>query len=146
MGARRGAGQGRGRIGRRRPVTWAVLIVLALVTACGTATSATPTVSELADRQLFYQSNYLGHVVTVRGRVADVRDPRTFDLVGDEPADLVLVMTDQPVAVQPDQTVLVTGTVGQIHTSAPSEKVPYRQRDLYNAYTTNHYLYHATLR
>ena len=121
-------------------------MALALVAGCGAATSPAPTVSELADRQVFYESSYLGHVVTVRGRVADVRDPRTFDLVGDEPADLVLVLVDRPVAVQRDQIVVVTGTVGQLHTSAPSEKVPYQQRDLYNAYTTDHYLYHATVR
>jgi hypothetical protein len=55
----------------------------------------------------------------------------------------VLVVTDQPVSVHKDEQVTVTGTAGQLHPSASSEKAPYIQTQLYNDFTTSAYLYHA---
>jgi hypothetical protein len=103
---------------------------------------AQPSVSDLAARQFFYAGDYLGKVLTVPGRVAEVYGPTVFSLEGRKPAS-VLVVTDQPVSVHNDEQVTVTGTAGQLHPSASSEKAPYIQTHLYNDFTTSAYLYHA---
>lgn len=127
------------------------LVVVPLVAACGAgAPTAGPergvTVSGLEQREYFYQGDYLGRTVTVSAAVADVLGPRLFELSGGNVGDVKLtVVTDRPIAVSKDAVVRVTGTVGQLHLSAPSDRVPYIQRDLYASQETKAYLYHATV-
>jgi hypothetical protein len=122
------------------------VVLAALLTGVGLAGCAgppsAPSVSDLAARQFFYAGDYLGKVLTVPGRVAEVYGPTVFSLEGRKPTS-VLVVTDQPVTVQKGEEVVVTGTAGQLHPSASSEKAPYMQTHLYNDFTTSAYLYHA---
>jgi len=124
----------------------AAVVLAAVVTGVGLAGCAgprsAPSVSDLAARQFFYAGDYLGKVCAVPGRVGEVYGPTVFTLEGRKPAS-VLVVTDRPVSVQKGEEVTVTGTAGQLHPSASSEKAPYVQRDLYNDFTTSAYLYHA---
>jgi hypothetical protein len=121
----RGGGEWRGNpveLGKRR--SWRVIVAGALVVvplaACGGGPTAQPqrgvTISDLQHKEYFYQGDYLGWTIT-----------------------------DQPAEVTKDEAVRVTGTVGQLHRSMPSEGVPYIQRELYTRHDTDAYLYHATI-
>ncbi|MGB8995382.1 MAG: hypothetical protein WCC65_08745 [Pseudonocardiaceae bacterium] len=139
----------RTRIGRLTVI--GALGVVPLVAGCGSATPAAGpqrgvTVSDLQQREYFYQGDYLGRAVTVSAKVSNVLGSRVFELSGgDFGHKKLLVVTDQPVEVTGDELVRVTGTVGQMHTSVPSDRAPYVQRDLYDRYHTESYLYHATV-
>ena len=134
----------------RRSIGWLVVIgALAVlpVAACGGSDGPQRgvTVSDLAQKQYFYRGNQLGRTVTVSAAVSEVDGSRVFKLSGGDSSDDLLVLTAQPVDVAKDQEVRVTGTVGQLHHSAPSERVPYLQRDLYDKHDTETYLYDATV-
>jgi hypothetical protein len=135
-----------------------VLIVMLLVAGCGgvvrgaadhgaagggTAPSGELTVDELREPQFFYQGDRLGQRVTVHGEVADVAGPGVLDLAG--MGGTLTVMTRGPVTAASGATVTVTGTVGQLHTTQPSDRVPYIQNDLYAKATTETYLFDATI-
>lgn len=128
-----------------------VFVVVPLAAACGGGDDTAGPVSGIAvgdiqHDQYLYQGKYLGRTVTVSGPVSDVRGSSSFELAGGGYGkDTMLVMTGQPVAVVRGQLVRVTGTVGQYHHSAPSERVPYIQRDLYTRHETEAYLYDATV-
>lgn len=116
----------------------------------GTGTAGGPapsvTVDELQAKQYFYNGEYLGRPVTVSSRVTGTPRPGELRLAGDEPDDPPLtVLTAEPVTIRPGTPLRVTGTVGQLHTSFPSDTVPYVQRPLYARYDTEPYLYDATL-
>lgn len=139
---------------KRRICRVAVIGALAavpLVAACGSgAPTAGPqlavTVGDLQQKDYFYQGRYLGRIVTVSARVGNVLGPRVFELFGGDFRDeKLVVVTDRPVEVSKDEAVRVTGTVGQLHHSAPSEEVPYLQQALYTRYETEPYLYHASV-
>ncbi|HWR46592.1 MAG TPA: hypothetical protein VN327_03070 [Pseudonocardiaceae bacterium] len=104
------------------------LVVVPVAAGCGAGGDAGGqrgvTVSDLAQEQYFYQEPYLGRTVTVSAAVSKVLGPRVFTLSGADSGDDVLVVTGQPVKVAKGQVVRVTGTVGQVHHSAPSEGVP----------------------
>ena len=122
------------------------LAVLPVAAACGGGGAQRGvTVSDLAQKQYFYQGNQLGRTVTVSAPVSEVDGSRVFKLSGGDSSDDLLVLTAQPVDVAKDQEVRVTATVGQLHHSAPSERVPYLQRDLYDKHDTETYLYDATV-
>jgi hypothetical protein len=127
------------------------LAVVALAAGCGaSAPTAGPqrgvTVGDLQRKEYFYQGDFLGQTVTVSAKVAEVLGPQVFKLSGGNVgAEKLTVLTDQPVDVSKDEVVRVTGAVGQLHQSAPSEGVPYIQRDLYSTPETKPYLYHATV-
>lgn len=127
------------------------LAVVPLAAGCGaSAPTAGPqrgvTVGDLQQKEYFYQGDYLGQTVTVSAKVAEVLGPNAFKLSsGNVGAEKLTVVTDRPVEVSKDEVVQVTGTVGQLHLSAPSEDVPYIQRDLYATPETKPYLYHATV-
>ena len=137
--------------GKRR--SWRLVLVGALVVVPLAARGGGPTaqaqrgatISDLQHKQYFYQGDYLGRTITVSGRVDDVLAPRVFELSDEHRGDKLLVVTDQPVEASKDEAVRVTGTVGQLHRSAPSERVPYFQQDLYTRHETDAYLYHATI-
>jgi hypothetical protein len=139
-------------LGKRR--SWRVIVAGALVVvplaACGGGPIAQSqrgvTISDLQHKEYFYQGDYLGRTITVSARVDDVLAPRVFEL-SDDPyrGEKLLVVTDQPAEVSKDEAVRVTGTVGQLHRSMPSEGVPYIQRELYTRHDTDAYLYHATI-
>ena len=137
--------------GKRR--SWRLVLVGALavvpLAACGGGPTAQAqrgaTISDLQHKQYFYQGDYLGRTITVSGRVDDVLAPRVFELSDEHRGDKLLVVTDQPVEVSKDEAVRVTGTVGQLHRSVPSERVPYFQQDLYTRHETDAYLYNATI-
>jgi hypothetical protein len=138
--------------GKRRNRLLMVVGALVVVTmaACGGRPTAQPqrgiTISDLQHKQYFYQGDYLGRTITISARVDDVLAPRVFELSDDHyPGEKLLVVTDQPVEVSKDEAIWVTGTVGQLHRSAPSERVPYVQQDLYARHETDSYLYHATI-
>jgi hypothetical protein len=139
----------RRRIGRL--IVVGALVIVALVPACGRGDDITGphravTIGDLQHKQYFYQGEYLGRRVTVSAAVSDVLGPRVFELSGGDFGDEKLqVVTDAPVEVSKDQVVRVTGTVGQLKLSAPSERVPYIQENLYAKYETKAYLYDATL-
>jgi hypothetical protein len=138
----------RRRLGRLTMI--GTLVVVPLVAACESGARAGPqggvTVSDLQQKQYFYQGEYLGRMVTVSATVSDVLAPRVFELSeGDVRHPKLLVVTDQPVDISEGQAVRVTGIVGQAHTWDPSERVPYIQEDLYTRYETKAYLYHATV-
>lgn len=102
--------------------------------------------SDLQEPAYFYEGEHLGQIVTVTAAVAVVRDPRTFELSGGDPRDVTTtVLTREPVMLSPGQLVQVTGRMGQLHTSAPSERVPYIQDSLYSTAHTEAYLYDATV-
>jgi hypothetical protein len=137
--------------GRMRLAVLAALVVVPLVAACGDGTAPagarrSVTVSDLQQREYFYQGDYLGRTVTVSAKVADVLAPEVLELSGgDFRGKKLLVVTDQPVGVSEDEMVRVTGTVGQLHTAVPSEREPYFQEELYARHNTESYLYHATV-
>jgi hypothetical protein len=139
----------RTRIGRLAVI--GTLVVVPLVVACGNGANTTRaprgiTVSDLQREDYFYQGDYLGQTVIVSAKVSDVLAPRVFELSGgDFLGKKLLVVTDQPVGVSKDKVVRVTGTVGQLHTSVPSEREPYIQEQLYARHNTEPYLYHATV-
>jgi hypothetical protein len=127
------------------------LVAVPLMAACGNPPS-TPgpqravTVRDLQREEYFYQGDYLGRTVTVSAKISDVLAPGVFELSGGDFRDTkLLVVTDQPAEVSEDEVVRVTGTVGQLHTSVPSEGVPYIQQDPYTRYETKPYLYQATV-
>ncbi|MBV8996682.1 MAG: hypothetical protein JO287_23930, partial [Pseudonocardiales bacterium] len=121
--------------GKHRSWRWVLVgavVVVALV-ACSGGPTAQPqrgvTISDLQHKQYFYQGDYLGRTITVSARVDDVLAPRVFELSDDDyRGEKLLVVTDQPVEVAKDEAVRVTGTVGQLHRSVPSERVPYFQQ------------------
>jgi hypothetical protein len=130
-------------------VVGGALVVVPLA-ACGGGTTPQAqravTVSDLQHKAYFYQGSNLGRTITVSARVDDVLAPRVFELSDDHYRDeKLLVVTDQPVDVSKNETLRVTGTVGQLHRSVPSERVPYIQQDLYTRQETDAYLYHATI-
>lgn len=134
------------RIGRLSVI--GALVVAPLATACGDTAGPEGgvTISDLQQDQDFYQGEYLGRTVTVSAAVSEVRGPRSLELSGgDFGDDTLLVVAAQPVKVAQGQVVRVTGTVGQLHSSVPSEKIPYVQKDLYASYKTEAYLYDATV-
>jgi hypothetical protein len=134
-----------------RLIVVTLLAVVPLAVACGaSAPTAGPqpgvTISDLQQKDYFYQGKFLGQTVTLSSKVADVLGPGVFELSGGNVgAEKLTVVTDQPVQVSKDDVVRVTGTVGQLHLAAPSEGVPYEQRDLYDGHQTKPYLYHATV-
>lgn len=139
---------------RGKRQSWRLVAVGALVVVplagCGggstTQAQQVVTVSDLQHKAYFYQGNYLGRTITVSARVDDVLAPRVFELSDEHYRDeKLLVVTDQPVDVSKNETLRVTGTVGQLHRSVPSERVPYVQQDLYTRQETDAYLYHATI-
>lgn len=138
---------------RRRRRSWRVIVVGALVVvplaACGSPTTQPQrgvTIRNLQHKSYFYQGDYLARTITVSARVDDVLSPRVFELSDEDyRAEKLLVVTDQPVEVSKDEAVRVTGTVGQLHRTVPSEGVPYIQRELYARQDTDAYLYHATV-
>ncbi|MFL6148071.1 MAG: hypothetical protein ACJ72I_11355 [Pseudonocardiaceae bacterium] len=148
MGIRTESGT-RARIGRLAVI--GALVVVPLVAACGSGAGPAGaqrgvTVSDLQHKEYFYQGEYLGRPVTVSAKVSDVLAPRMFELSGGDFGDKkLLVVTDRPVTVSEDEVVRVTGTVGQLHTSIPSEREPYIQEQLYARHDTQSYLYHATV-
>jgi len=127
------------------------LVVMPLVAACGggALTTGPPrniTIGDLQHKEYFYQGDYLGRTVTLSATVSDVLAPRVTEVSGGDLRDAkLLVVTDQPVDVSEGQAVRVTGTVGQLHTSFPSDHVPYEQEDLYTRYDTKPYLYHGAV-
>lgn len=125
------------------------LVVVSLLAACG-APSTGPqrniTIGDLQRQEYFYQGDYLGRTLTVSATVSDVLAPRVVELSGGDLRDAkLLVVTDQPVDVSEGQAVQVTGTAGQLHSSFPSDHVPYEQEDLYTSYDTKPYLYHGAV-
>ncbi|RCW46096.1 hypothetical protein DFQ14_102398 [Halopolyspora algeriensis] len=128
-------------------------LAVPLAAACSSGDTAGPqrgvTVGDIQHKEYFYQGEHLGRTVTVSAAVAEVRGPHAFELSGgDAGDDTLLVMppvTGHPVEVVPGQRVRVTGTVGQLHSSMPSQKVPYVQRGLYSKHTTEAYLYDAAV-
>ncbi|MDN5747340.1 MAG: hypothetical protein L0H64_02245 [Pseudonocardia sp.] len=141
-------GTGRNRVARALGA--AALLVVPLA-ACGGPDTAGPargvTVDGLQSRgTAFYQGEYLGRTVTVSAAVAEVTDRGAFELSGGDPRDRTLtVLTREPVDVRPGEVVQVTGTVGQAHTVAPADPVPYVQRPLYAPYETEPFLFDATV-
>lgn len=126
------------------------LTVVPLSAACGGGETAGSergvTVDDLQQEEYFYQGEHLGRTVTVSAAVSEVLGPRWFELSGgDFGDDTLLVTTGQPVEVANGEVVRVTGTVGQLHRSVPSERVPYLQMSLYAKYETEAYLYGATV-
>ena len=103
------------------------------------------TVTEIQKPAYFYEGDYLGEVVTVSAAVAEVRSERLFELSGGAGDSTLTVMTRQPVDLQRNQVVQVTGTVGQLHRSS-SNRVPYIQEPLYSKANTESYLYDAVVR
>jgi hypothetical protein len=132
----------------RALVLFGALAIVPLAAACGDGDTAGPernvSVGDLTQEEAFYEGKYLGRTVTVSAAVYEVRGPLSFELsggdYGDEP---VLVLSEQPVSVVAGEVVRVTGTVGQLHESLPSDKLPYVQRGLYPAYDTEAYLFDA---
>ncbi len=135
----------------KRGMGWLIVIATLVVVAaaCGGRDTAgdqrAVTVSDLQQKQYFYQGQYLGRVVTVSAAVSGVSGPRVFTLSGGDSGEETLVVTAQPAGVAMGQLVRVTGTVGQLHRSAPSQGAPYLQADLYPKYETQAYLYAATV-
>ena len=73
--------------GRMRLAVLGALVVVPLVAACGDGTAPAGaqrslTVSDLQQREYFYQGDYLGRTVTVSAKVADVLAPQVFELSG----------------------------------------------------------------
>jgi hypothetical protein len=134
-----------------RLIVVVALVVVPLAAACGASAPTTGpergvTVGDLQHKEYFYQGDFLGQTVTISAKVADVLGPRVFELSGGNVgAQKLTVVTDRPVEVSKNDVVRVTGTVGQLHLSAPSEGVPYIQRELYATPETKPYLYHATV-
>lgn len=143
------AGSVPGRLGRLLVLG---ALVVPLAAACGGDTAGPQrgvTVGDLQQKEYFYQGEHLGRTVTVSATVAAVRGPHAFELSGGDPGDDTLLvlppMAGRTVEVAPGQVVRVTGTVGQLHSSSPSEKVPYVQHSLYDKHTTEAYLYDAAV-
>ncbi len=126
-----------------------VLAAVPVVAACGGDTVApnqSVTVDDLQGEQHFYEGKYLGRTVAVSAEVSAVHGPSSFELSGGDFGDEeLLVVTTRPVEVVRDSAVRVTGTVGQLHRSDPSQQVPYVQRGLYTEHQTEAYLYDATV-
>lgn len=129
---------------------FAIVLGAVFVAGCGQEAPGSPDgevpLSRLQAKQHFHEGSYLGRPVTVHGTVREVRNERTFKLAGANPDnESVQVVTDRPVRVAAGQVVRVRATVGQLHRSAPSDKEPYIQQDLYDERATAPYLYHAAL-
>lgn len=127
--------------GTRRGTARLLLVAVLLAplsAACGDAHSSV----HIQRGEHFYQAEELGRTVTVRTAVSEVLRPRLVELSGgDLGRGPLLALSESPVETPPGTPVRATGTVGQLHTTFPAEKVPYVQRDLYDEHGTVPYLY-----
>lgn len=138
---------------RRSATTWAVtgtLAVMPLAAACGGGDTAGPeravSIGDVQQHENFYRGTYLGRTVTVSAMVSELHGARSFELSGGDFGDeKLLVVTDRSTGIEEGQVVRVTGTVGQLHESFPSETHPYVQAGLYAKHSTTAYLYDATV-
>lgn len=136
---------------RCRAANWLVigtLVVMPLTAGCGSDTAGPErdlSVDEVTKDENFYRGDHLGQTVTVSAEVSEVLGARSFELSGGDFGDeKLLVVTDRSTDVEEGRTVRVTGTVGQLHESFPSETHPYTQAGLYAKHSTEAYLYDAT--